>query len=655
MAEVTPWLTPMAEAAATATASLAPMVRLGTLPLRLLSLERGAALVYSEELVDAKIATSTRSVDARLGTTDWRGPAGQIVFRTCEAERGRLVVQLGTADPEGALAAARKLFDPADPTRDGIVQLDVNMGCPTLRWCPKECSSAGGSGAALFADRERAERVVAALRAFLPAGVLLSCKIRLCAEGPEATLERCRGLIAAGAAALAIHARCATDRPNDAARWAELAPVIAGLAGQARLTVNGDALDSVSAEELRRATGCASVLVARGALLSPSPFVPPGGHAPPPTPRCDASCCVCPGCEAEVAAREGLCACTRRLCRRYAQLAMASENNPLNTGFVLLWPLGTARGGPATAPLRSAPGSSGQRDTARRGGPATGRPAVAPGASSQPLPTSPICHCPWPPRLLHARLRERAAERPPPAGDPHGLAAAAAALRDATSLEDVVGAVGMGDEWRAAAAARGTPAIASHRYRADYFDDLAQRTDWAAALPRAAIAARRALARGASCSNADIRTALLGAPPAGAKRKKQEPDRCAELRERAAARGLFARVFVTEQRPPEERVLGYYAAAWRCRAVLGGKPHDGRFKKSVRHAQQDAAMVALEALEALPPSVAVVVPLAPSARQEVPTEAPRSEETRVEEQPPAKRVRRPMALVPRSVKVARPR
>ena len=34
--------------------------------------------------------------------------------------------------------------------------------------------------------------------------------------------------------------------------------------------------------------------------------------------------------EAEVAAREGLCASTRRLCRRYAQLAMACENNPLN-------------------------------------------------------------------------------------------------------------------------------------------------------------------------------------------------------------------------------------------------------------------------------------------------------------------------------------
>jgi tRNA-dihydrouridine synthase len=38
--------------------SLAPMVRLSTLPLRLLSLERGATWVYTEELPAAKLARS---------------------------------------------------------------------------------------------------------------------------------------------------------------------------------------------------------------------------------------------------------------------------------------------------------------------------------------------------------------------------------------------------------------------------------------------------------------------------------------------------------------------------------------------------------------------------------------------------------------------
>ena len=157
---------------------LAPMVRLGTLPLRLLALERGADLVYSEELVDSKLAGSTRSVDERLGTTDWLGVGGQRVLSTCAAERGRLVVQLGTADPGAALRAIRQLVDPADPGRDGIFGVDVNMGCPVSRWCPKECAAAGGSGQALFADEARAEAVVRALRDYLPLQISLSCKVR---------------------------------------------------------------------------------------------------------------------------------------------------------------------------------------------------------------------------------------------------------------------------------------------------------------------------------------------------------------------------------------------------------------------------------------------------------------------------------------------
>ena len=234
---------------------LAPMVRLGTLPLRLLSLERGADLVYTEELVDAKLAASTRVFDERLGTTDWRGAGGQCVLRTCAAERGKLVVQLGTADPEGALAAAQQLFDPANPTRDGIVQLDVNMGCPTVRWSPKECTAAGCSGAALFADRPRAEAVVAALRAFLPASVVLSCKIRLCEAGVEATLERCRGLVAAGASLIAVHARSAADRPRDPARWDDLAPVVAGVSSLIDAFRGGRAVDDGDSV---RATPCST-------------------------------------------------------------------------------------------------------------------------------------------------------------------------------------------------------------------------------------------------------------------------------------------------------------------------------------------------------------------------------------------------------------
>ena len=42
---------------------LAPMVRMGTLPLRLLSLDYGADIVYTEEIVDKRMLRTRRVVN----------------------------------------------------------------------------------------------------------------------------------------------------------------------------------------------------------------------------------------------------------------------------------------------------------------------------------------------------------------------------------------------------------------------------------------------------------------------------------------------------------------------------------------------------------------------------------------------------------------
>lgn len=42
---------------------LAPMVRVGTLPIRLLALRYGADIVYTEELIDWKLLKTTRRVN----------------------------------------------------------------------------------------------------------------------------------------------------------------------------------------------------------------------------------------------------------------------------------------------------------------------------------------------------------------------------------------------------------------------------------------------------------------------------------------------------------------------------------------------------------------------------------------------------------------
>ena len=45
---------------------MAPMVRIGTLPMRLLALEYGANIVYTEELIDWKLLRSLRKINGKF-------------------------------------------------------------------------------------------------------------------------------------------------------------------------------------------------------------------------------------------------------------------------------------------------------------------------------------------------------------------------------------------------------------------------------------------------------------------------------------------------------------------------------------------------------------------------------------------------------------
>ena len=50
---------------------LAPMVRVGTLPFRLLALKRGADFIFSEELIDRRLNDCIRVENKDLGTIDY--------------------------------------------------------------------------------------------------------------------------------------------------------------------------------------------------------------------------------------------------------------------------------------------------------------------------------------------------------------------------------------------------------------------------------------------------------------------------------------------------------------------------------------------------------------------------------------------------------
>ncbi|KAG0665043.1 hypothetical protein C6P46_000669 [Rhodotorula mucilaginosa] len=88
---------------------LAPMVRIGTLPVRLIALEYGAELVWGPEIVDKAIIGAERKVDpiaARTGVVSFL-KNGRSIFDCHPLEKSRLIFQLGSASPELAVQAMK--------------------------------------------------------------------------------------------------------------------------------------------------------------------------------------------------------------------------------------------------------------------------------------------------------------------------------------------------------------------------------------------------------------------------------------------------------------------------------------------------------------------------------------------------------------------
>lgn len=238
---------------------LAPMVRIGTLPFRLLAAEYGADITYGEEIIDHKLLKCERHINDVLGTVDLiEKGTNSVVFRTCPEERGRVVFQMGTSDAVRALNAAQMVCK-------DVAAVDINMGCP------KSFSISGGMGAALLTKPELIHDILTTLKRNLDTHV--TCKIRLLKSSQD-TVELARRIEKTGVSALAVHGRKVADRPRDPAKWSEIADVVAALS--IPVIANGDVFNYADFERIKVATGASSVMVARGALWNASIFSPKG-------------------------------------------------------------------------------------------------------------------------------------------------------------------------------------------------------------------------------------------------------------------------------------------------------------------------------------------------------------------------------------------
>ncbi|XP_054153886.1 tRNA-dihydrouridine(20) synthase [NAD(P)+]-like [Oppia nitens] len=239
---------------------LAPMVRTGTLPMRLLALRFGADIVYTEELIDYKLLRCRRSVNTMIGTVDYIDDSGCIVFRTCPPkERHRLVLQLGTSDARRALRAAKLV------ARD-VAAIDVNMGCP------KEFSIKGGMGSALLGQPDKVGDILTTLVSNLPANLPVTCKMRVLPSLDD-TIRLAKLIESCGVRALAVHGRTQQERPKDRNRDS----YIQAIAQSIRIPViaSGGSADITCYEDIdrfRRQTTAASVMIARSAQKNCSIF-----------------------------------------------------------------------------------------------------------------------------------------------------------------------------------------------------------------------------------------------------------------------------------------------------------------------------------------------------------------------------------------------
>ncbi|KAI0172051.1 dihydrouridine synthase [Hypoxylon sp. FL1284] len=267
---------------------LAPMVRSGELPSRLLALQYGADLVWGPETVDKSMIGTTRRLNPDAGTIDWvRKPSlggktatmapadvkDSIIYRVHpEREGRRLIFQLGTADPDLAVQAARLVAG-------DVAGIDVNAGCP------KPFSTHAGMGAALLRTPDRLcailEALVASITPEFHIGV--SVKIRVLDTAAE-TEALARRLVATGITGLTVHCRTPAMRPRepavrDCGRLAAVAAVCRG-AGVACL-LNGDVASRDEGLALAAAHGVDGAMIATCAERNASCFLP---GAPPPRP-----------------------------------------------------------------------------------------------------------------------------------------------------------------------------------------------------------------------------------------------------------------------------------------------------------------------------------------------------------------------------------
>src|SRR5215204_877001 len=219
---------------------LAPMAGVSESPFRRLCRQHGADVVVTEFLSAEGIRRENEATLHKLAFGSDERPIG---------------VQIFGADPGAMGEAARFVSDVFQPEF-----IDINFGCPVKKVVRRN----GGSGC--LRDLDLVQQVIrsVASHTHLPVTVKIRSGWNEEMRDPVKIALKCQD---AGARALALHPRTRTQMYSGSARWEEIAAVSAAL--EIPVLGNGDIKTAEDAVRMHRETGCAGIMIARGAFGQP--------------------------------------------------------------------------------------------------------------------------------------------------------------------------------------------------------------------------------------------------------------------------------------------------------------------------------------------------------------------------------------------------
>jgi len=222
---------------------LAPMEGVTDPCFRDLVLARNAATAlggaFTEFVRVSEVPTPHHVLQRHLGPQRFDAPVG---------------LQLMGSDLAKLAATARNAVECGAPL------IDLNFGCPAkgaLRGC---------AGSALLADPAALERVVRAVALALPA-TPVTAKIRAGVADASRVEELARAAEAGGAVLLTVHCRTRVEAYQDEVDWTRIARAVAAVS--IPVCGNGGVTTHADLRRMRDETGCAFVMVGRGALADP--------------------------------------------------------------------------------------------------------------------------------------------------------------------------------------------------------------------------------------------------------------------------------------------------------------------------------------------------------------------------------------------------